>query len=309
MYDCRNLFQVNVEEGRHLWAMVYLLHAHFGRDGREEAEELLERRSGDFDKPRILTTFNEPIDDWLSFFMFTMFTDRDGKYQLLALAESGFDAVIVENMHDAPYIHGDRLGPEVVSAMTRVGLEVQHTIDLPMGVQILSGGNRHAIAVAQSIGAGFIRCENFVFAHVADEGLLGEAEAGALLRYRRQIGAQSVRVFCDIKKKHASHAITGDVSLAETVHAAEFFGAEGIVITGTSTGRPVSIDDVREAREATTLPLLIGSGVTPESVPRLLEHADALIVGSAIKKGGLWSEPIDPKRCVAMVEAARSARG
>jgi len=93
MYDCRNLFQVNVEEGRHLWAMVYLLHAHFGRDGREEAEELLERRSGDFDKPRILTTFNEPIEDWLSFFMFTMFTDRDGKYQLLALAESGFDAL------------------------------------------------------------------------------------------------------------------------------------------------------------------------------------------------------------------------
>jgi len=91
MYDCRNLFQVNVEEGRHLWAMVYLLHAHFGRDGREEAEELLERRSGDFDKPRILTTFNEPIDDWLSFFMFTMFTDRDGKYQLLSLSESAFD--------------------------------------------------------------------------------------------------------------------------------------------------------------------------------------------------------------------------
>ncbi len=91
LYDCRNLFQVNVEEGRHLWAMVYLLHAHFGRDGREEADELLARRSGDFDKPRILTTFNEPIDDWLSFFMFTMFTDRDGKYQLLALAESAFD--------------------------------------------------------------------------------------------------------------------------------------------------------------------------------------------------------------------------
>jgi benzoyl-CoA 2,3-dioxygenase component B len=91
MYDARNLFQVNVEEGRHLWAMAYLLHSHFGRDGREEAEELLERRSGDIDKPRILTTFNEPIEDWLSFYMFTMFTDRDGKYQLLALAESGFD--------------------------------------------------------------------------------------------------------------------------------------------------------------------------------------------------------------------------
>jgi len=91
LYDLRNLFQVNVEEGRHLWAMVYLLHSHFGRDGREEAEELLERRSGDPDKPRILGAFNAPVDNWLDFFMFTMFTDRDGKYQLLALAESGYD--------------------------------------------------------------------------------------------------------------------------------------------------------------------------------------------------------------------------
>ncbi len=91
LYDLRNLFQVNVEEGRHLWAMVYLLHRYFGRDGREEAEELLMRRSGNEDRPRILGAFNEPIDDWLSFYMFTMFTDRDGKYQLLALAESGFD--------------------------------------------------------------------------------------------------------------------------------------------------------------------------------------------------------------------------
>ncbi len=91
LYDLRNLFQVNVEEGRHLWAMVYLLHAHFGRDGREEAEELLERHSGDLDNPRILGTFNQPISDWLSFFMFTYFTDRDGKFQLKSLAESAFD--------------------------------------------------------------------------------------------------------------------------------------------------------------------------------------------------------------------------
>ncbi len=91
LYDMRNLFQVNVEEGRHLWAMVYLLHAYFGRDGREEAEEMLVRHSGDPDKPRILGAFNEATPDWLSFFMFTYFTDRDGKYQLASLAESGFD--------------------------------------------------------------------------------------------------------------------------------------------------------------------------------------------------------------------------
>ncbi len=91
LYDLRNLFQVNVEEGRHLWAMVYLLHGYFGRDGREEAEELLQRRSGNPDKPRILQAFNQPCDDWLNFFTFAMFTDRDGKYQLAALAESGFE--------------------------------------------------------------------------------------------------------------------------------------------------------------------------------------------------------------------------
>jgi benzoyl-CoA 2,3-dioxygenase component B len=91
LYDLRNLFQVNVEEGRHLWAMVYLLHGYFGRDGREEAEQLLARHSGSIDNPRILGTFNEPISDWLSFFMFTYFTDRDGKFQLKSLAESSFD--------------------------------------------------------------------------------------------------------------------------------------------------------------------------------------------------------------------------
>jgi benzoyl-CoA 2,3-dioxygenase component B len=91
LYDLRNIFQVNVEEGRHLWAMVYLLHRYFGRDGREEAEALLERRSGDADNPRILGAFNEPTPDWLAFYMFTFFTDRDGKFQLCALAESGFD--------------------------------------------------------------------------------------------------------------------------------------------------------------------------------------------------------------------------
>lgn len=91
LYDMRNLFQVNVEEGRHLWAMVYLLHKYFGRDGRDEAEALLERRSGNPDKPRILEAFNQPCDDWLNFYCFTMFTDRDGKFQLAALAESGFE--------------------------------------------------------------------------------------------------------------------------------------------------------------------------------------------------------------------------
>ncbi|MEQ8770573.1 MAG: BtpA/SgcQ family protein [Phycisphaerales bacterium] len=223
------------------------------------------------------------------------------------LAEAGFDAIIVENMHDAPYVHGDALGPEIVAGMTRAAHAVTNAVSVPVGVQILSGGNAHALAVCSATGASFIRCENFVFSHVADEGLLDRAEAGPLLRYRRSIGAEHIKVFCDIKKKHASHAITADVSLAEAAHAAAFFGADGVIVTGSATGAPTSPSDVAEVRSATKLPVLVGSGVTPDDAAKLLEHADALIVGSWIKREGHWSNPVDPGRAAKLIRAARAS--
>ncbi|MEM8758630.1 MAG: BtpA/SgcQ family protein [Planctomycetota bacterium] len=224
------------------------------------------------------------------------------------IAEAGFDAMIIENMHDAPYVHGDRLGPEITAAMTAAAGAVARAIDIPLGVQILSGGNRHAMAAAASVGGAFIRCENFVFSHVADEGLLAEAEAGPLLRYRKQIGAERIGVFCDIKKKHASHAITADVPIEAAAEAAAFFGADALIVTGESTGRPTDPGDVERAAAATPLPVLVGSGVTPESVPRLLGPAAALIVGSAIKKDGTWSSPVSAAACEAIVAARDSLR-
>ena len=221
------------------------------------------------------------------------------------IQDAGFDAIIVENMHDAPYVHGCDLGPEIVAAMTRVVHAVQSAVTIPVGVQILSGGNTHALAVAHSTGGSFIRCENFVFAHVADEGLLAKAEAGPLLRYRKSIGADSVKVFCDIKKKHASHAITGDIDIGEFAHAGEFFGADGFIVTGLSTGKPTELDDVKAVRGATTLPVLVGSGVTPDNAGALSDHADALIVGSWIKADGYWKNPVDPSRAKQMVDALR----
>jgi membrane complex biogenesis BtpA family protein len=230
------------------------------------------------------------------------------------LAAAGFDGVMVENMHDAPYIHGEH-GPEIAAVMTRVALAVRAEIPgLLMGVQVLSGGNREAIAVAATSGCSFIRCENFVFSHVADEGLLPRAEAGPLLRYRRSIGADGsgsggrVAIVCDLKKKHASHAITADISLADAAEAAEFFGADGLVVTGSATGKPTRVEDVAEVRAATRLPVFVGSGVTPESVSDLFEHADALIVGSSIKRDGHWSNPVDSARCRRLVAAAARAR-
>ena len=197
--------------------------------------------------------------------------------------------------------------PEIVAAMTVCAMAIREQVGAKMqvGMQILSGGNREAIGVAHACSLNFIRCENFVFGHVADEGVLLRAEAGPLLRYRKMIGAERVRVLCDLKKKHASHAITADVSLADAAHGAEFFGADGLIVTGTATGRPTSVDDVAEVRGASTLPLLVGSGVTPETVRELFDAgADALIVGSWIKKGGNWKNAVDAKRSREMVKAA-----
>ena len=223
------------------------------------------------------------------------------------LAKTGFDALLLENMHDAPYL--TRHDPAVVAAMTAAGLAVRDAApDLPMGVQVLAAGNREALAVALACGGTFIRCENFVFAHVADEGLMPTAEAGELLRYRRSIGAESVAVFADLKKKHASHAITGDVSLAEACHAAEFFRADGVIITGAHTGDPASERDLAEARGACDLPVLVGSGVSPNNMAAMFAHADGLIVGSSLKRGGQWAGPLDAKRCAAAVKAADKVR-
>lgn len=225
--------------------------------------------------------------------------------EALILAEAGFDAVLVENMHDRPYVHG-RKTPEITAAMTRIAHEVRRACGLPMGLQILSGGNHEALAVAMAVGASFIRCENFVFAHVADEGLLPDAEAGPLLRYRRQIGADQIGVFADLKKKHAAHAITADVTLAEAAQAAEFFGADGVIVTGEWTAQPTNPAHVSQVRQATGLPVIVGSGVTPPQVGPLFAHADALIVGSFIKREGVWSNPTDPARCRELVaEASR----
>ena len=225
--------------------------------------------------------------------------------EALQLQTAGFDAIIIENMHDIPYVHGDALTPDITSTMTAVASSIADAISIPFGVQILSGGNSHALAVAHSTGGSFIRCENFVFAHVADEGILSKAEAGALLRYRRSIGAESIRVFCDIKKKHASHAITGDLSITDFAQGAGFFGADGIIITGSSTGKQTAVEDVREARQAVDLPILVGSGVTPDNAGALFEHADALIVGSWIKCDGHWTNPVDPDRAHEMVRSSR----
>lgn len=223
------------------------------------------------------------------------------------LASFGFDAVMIENMHDRPYLR-QAVGPEVVSAMTVVAAAVHEAVDVPLGVQILAGANREAIAVAQAAGASFVRAENFVFAHVADEGLMPEADAGELLRYRREIGAEHVRILADVKKKHAGHAITADVSISETAKAAAFFGADGVIVTGVATGEPADLADLRQTSAAVDLPVAVGSGITPQNLGDFWPFADIFIVGSSYKEEGLWHRPIDPDRLHLLMQVAGKLR-
>ena len=139
--------------------------------------------------------------------------------------------------------------------------------------------------------------------------LMAEADAGPLLRDRRRIGAEHIAVLADVKKKHSAHAVTADVDLAETARAAEFCGADGVIVTGTATGQPTAPADVASVKEAVGIPVLVGSGVDPASAPALLEHADALIVGSWYKEGGRWDRGPDAARAREMAAAVRAARG
>ena len=216
------------------------------------------------------------------------------KEEALIYREAGVDMLLVENMHDVPYLKG-RVGPEITAAMTLVGYEVKKASGLPCGLQILAGANIEALGAAKAAGLDFVRVEGYIFAHVSDEGLM-EGCAGELLRYRRHIGAEDVLILADIKKKHASHALTADVDIVETARAARFFKADGVIVTGASTGEPADPGEVRRVKEALDIPVLVGSGVNPDNIESFINIADALIVGSFFKRDGLWSNPLDPER-------------
>lgn len=222
-------------------------------------------------------------------------------------ARHDIDGLLIENMHDRPYLKGD-VGPEIVAAMTAVGSAVRQAVRVPLGVQVLAGANHAALAIAHACEASFIRVENFVFGHVADEGLMATAAAGPLLRYRRSIGAEHVYLAADIRKKHAAHALTADITIAEEARAAVFFGADAVIVTGLRTGVAADQGELRTVRQATTAPLWVGSGVTLGNLQVYAQLADVLIVGSHFKVGGRWENRVDPRRVSTFMRAAARVR-
>jgi len=221
------------------------------------------------------------------------------------LKNAGIDSIMIENMHDVPYLNRS-VGHEISTLMSIIAHQIKNLTGLPVGMQILAGANKEALAASKAAGIDFIRAEGFVFAHIADEGLMN-AQAGELLRYRKLISADHIAVFTDIKKKHSSHTITQDVSLFDTAKAAQFFLSDGVVVTGTHTGIPASIDDLKTLKSDLDFPVIVGSGLTLENVATYVPLCDAMIVGSYFKENGHWENDLNYDRVAHFMDLVRES--
>ena len=221
------------------------------------------------------------------------------------LEEGGADAIIVENFGDVPYLPG-RVPVESLVVMAQVAYAVRKAVDLPMGINVQFNAWREEIALAKSVGARFVRLEAYVDNVLTDAGIV-EACSGDASRYRRAIGADNVQFFADVLVKETIPL--GDRGIAEAVKAACRNLADAVIVTGAATGSATPIDAIREARRATDCPLLVGSGVTPDSLPIILPLVDGVIVGSALKFNGVVENRVDIERVRRMAEIVHSYAG
>ncbi|MGO9757732.1 MAG: BtpA/SgcQ family protein [Roseiarcus sp.] len=224
-----------------------------------------------------------------------------------AYTAAGFDGLIVENHGDIPFAKPDDIGPETAAHMAVACDRIRRETGLPIGVNVLANAALHALAVACASGARFVRVNQWVNAYVANEGLI-EGAAARALRYRRELAAEGVRILADAHVKHGAHAIVQDRPITELVRDTEFFSADAVIATGQRTGHAADLDYNRSICAATTLPTLVGSGVTPDNVADILAIVDGVIVASSLKVDGVWWNPVDPARAKAFVERVGRAR-
>ncbi|MCX7383663.1 MAG: BtpA/SgcQ family protein [Alphaproteobacteria bacterium] len=231
-----------------------------------------------------------------------------------ALAEAqryragGVDGLIVENHGDIPFAKPEALGPETAAAMAVMTRAVRLESGLPVGVNVLANGAIQALAVAKAAGAAFVRVNQWANAYVANEGFM-EGPAGAAARYRAWLHARHVKIFADVHVKHGAHAIVADRSIPEMARDAEFFDADVAIATGQRTGDAASLDELAEIANGTSLPVAVGSGVTPANVGDILTIADAVIVASYLKRDGVWWNEVDPARLATFMAEVARARG
>lgn len=219
----------------------------------------------------------------------------------------GMDGIIVENGWDIPFLKAEDIGYETVATMTAVANAVIKAVKIPLGIIINWNAAIASLAVAKITGAHFIRVNQWVNAYIANSGYI-EGESGKVLRYRSNIGANNVKIFADVHVKHGAHAIVADRSLQEQAHDAEYFDADVLIATGSCTGNATSIDEIKEIKEGTTLPVLIGSGLSIENAQTLMGIADGAIIGSSVKKDGVWWNDVEVEQVKALVAEVNKLR-
>ncbi|HXQ35449.1 MAG TPA: BtpA/SgcQ family protein [Anaerolineales bacterium] len=208
--------------------------------------------------------------------------------------KAGVDSILFENDHDLPYIQPP-LDKKGVALMTKIVRAARERFDGTIGIQMLEAANITSLEIAAEADLDYIRVEAFVFAHVGGSGIIN-GSAGNILRRRKELQAEHIKVFADVKKKHGSHSLTIDLDIKDEIMQAEFFLADGVIVTSQFTGINPDKNDLIKAKSATKLPVLIGSGMAAENIQEYLPFADGFIVGSYFRRDGKFLEKLEPER-------------
>ena len=223
-----------------------------------------------------------------------------------ALISGGVDGLMVENMWDLPYYVGMEVPPEEMTAQAVAARAIAEAVDAPVGINVIHNGGRVTLAIAVAAGVDFIRVCLLTGARVWDTGELDRGCAAELLRWRKNLGAEHIKIFADVDKKH-SVAFPG-IDLATHIEWTEFYLADALIVSGKMTGDAPELEKVRRARELATRPILMGSGTTADNIAQFLQYADGAIVGTALKVGGIAENLVDVERVRRYMAAVRAVR-
>ena len=223
-----------------------------------------------------------------------------------ALISGGVDGLMVENMWDLPYYVGMEVPPEEMTAQAVAARAIVEAVDVPVGINVIHNGGRVTLAIAVAAGADFIRVCLLTGARVWDTGELDRGCAAELLRWRKNLGAEHIKLFADVDKKH-SVAFPG-IDLATHIEWTEFYLADALIVSGKMTGDAPELEKVRRAKELATRPILMGSGTTADNIAQFLQYADGAIVGTALKADGIAENLVDVERVKRYMEAVRAVR-
>ncbi|WP_047864195.1 BtpA/SgcQ family protein [Rubrobacter aplysinae] len=268
------------------------LHGLFGTDGAKKIIGVIHSKA----LPGAPGYRGESLDDIYRFAVEEGLRYRDG----------GVQGLVVENHWDLPFAKPGDIGLETAAAMSAMSLRVREEVALPVGINVLANGTECALAVAKAAGATFVRANQWVNAYVANEGFI-EGAAPQATRYRSMLRAEDdIKFFTDVHVKHGSHAIVADRTLEEQVRDAEFFDSDVLIATGERTGGAAELGELSAIKEAASLPVIVGSGISLENVSEIMEIADGAIVASSLKETGKWWSPVSVERVKRLMDRVGS---